>query len=117
MKLKAGTLSLQWINKKRKDGRQKGHRERGAKLAATLNGVDLVVEEAKKATEEEMQRLSSKVSQNADIKYLPQQKAHSSEGTILTNEERIDALRAKFIRASRVKGGDISDYLDNLSFC
>jgi len=103
----------QWITRKRTDGRQKGRRNRGAKLAAKFNGVDLIIEEAEKAAEDELLRLTSEA-QIPALKRLASEKARSN-GTVQMTEERIVALRAKFIRASRVKGGDIADYLDDLN--
>jgi hypothetical protein len=113
--MKIPTLPMAWFHKKRKAVRARRERLRGADLAESYNNVDLADEEARRMVEKESLEILQNTGHGTggSSKYLPsaigqkpQPQRSASHGSM------IDSMRNTLQRSSKMKGDDISDWLE-----
>ena len=111
---------MQWINKKRKDMRAKRVKDRGCRLAADLNVVDLAQEEAQKKAEQEEERFSKtkKLSSARTLSLKSDAELGKVKPVYQKYSRAIDQVgtrRSRFTKSGKVRGVDITDDLDEAS--
>ena len=112
---------MQWINKKRKDMRAKRVKDRGCRLAADLNVVDLAQEEAQKKAEQEEEEGFSKAKKLSSARTLSL-KSDAELGKVKPVYQKysraidqVGTRRSRFTKSGKVRGVDITDDLDEAS--